>query len=102
MFINDQTFYINPLKTEYTLTHYILEESIFDFSNVRLNDTDIPEEKWLNYLQTVEILIRRRVLRRLIGVCSVSQLPVFGSPVFSGLTLFYTCSMYIILYIFIM
>ena len=46
--------------------HYILEESIFDFRYVRLYDIDIPKEKWLNYLQTVETLIRSRVLRRLI------------------------------------
>ena len=35
----------------------MLEESIFDFRYVRLYDVDIPKEKWLNYLQTVETLI---------------------------------------------
>ena len=33
---------LNPLKTEMTLPHYILEESIFDFRYVRLYDIDIP------------------------------------------------------------
>ena len=44
----------------------MLEESIFDFTYVRLYYIDIPKEKWLNYLQTVENLIRRRVLSHLI------------------------------------
>ena len=39
---------VNPLKTEQTLPHYILEESIFMF--IRLYYIDIPTEKWLNYL----------------------------------------------------
>ena len=52
---------------------------------VRLCDLDIPREKWLNQLQTVETLIRRRVLRRLIWVCTVCQLPFQGSPVYNGL-----------------
>ena len=30
--------------------HYILEESIFDFSYFRLYDIDIFKEKWLNCL----------------------------------------------------
>ena len=70
----------NPLKTEQTLPRYILEESNFNFRYVRLWDLHIPREKWLNYLQTVETLIRRRVLRRLIWVCTVCQLPFYGSP----------------------
>ena len=41
-----------------------------------LYDVDIPKEKWLNYLQTVETLNRNRILRRLIWVCSAYQLPV--------------------------
>ena len=32
----------------------ILEKSNFNFRHVRLCDLDIPREKWLNYLQTVE------------------------------------------------
>ena len=36
---------INPLKSEWTLSHYILEESIFDFRYVRLYDVVIPEKK---------------------------------------------------------
>ena len=69
-------FPLNPLKTESTLPHYKLEESIFDFRYVRLYDVDIPKEKWLNYWQPVEILIRRRVLRHLIWISTVCQLPV--------------------------
>ena len=45
----------------------------------------IPREKWLNYLQTGETLIRRRILRRLIWVCTVCQLPFYGSPDYNGL-----------------
>ena len=39
----------------------------------------IPREQWLNYLQTVETLIRRRILRRQIWVCTVCQLTFWGS-----------------------
>ena len=35
---------------------------------VRLYDVDIPKEKWLNYLQTVDTLIRCCILRHLIWV----------------------------------
>ena len=59
---------------ELTYSIHIFEESNFDFRYVRLYDVDIPKGKWLNYLQTVETLIRRRVLRRLIWVCTVCQL----------------------------
>ena len=45
---------------------------------------DISREKWLNCLQTVEILIRRRV-RRLIWICTVCQLPFWRSPDYNGL-----------------
>ena len=41
----------------------------------RLRDLYIPRKKWLNGLQTVETLTRRRVLRRLTWVCTVCQLP---------------------------
>ena len=63
----------------------ILEESMFNFRYVQLYDLDIPREKWLNCLQTVEILIRRRLLWRLIWVCTVCQLPFYGSPNYNGL-----------------
>ena len=42
-------------------------------------------EKWLNYLQTVETLIRRHVLWHLIWVCTVCQLPFYGYPDYNGL-----------------
>ena len=46
---------------------------------------NIPREKWLNYLQTVETLIKRRILWHLIWVCTVCQLPFYGSPDYNGL-----------------
>ena len=36
-------------------------------------------------MQTVETLIRRRILWRLIWVCTVCQLPFYGSPDYNGL-----------------
>ena len=48
---------------------------IFDFRYVRLYDLEIHREKWLNYLQTMETLIRRRVPQRLMWVCTVCHLP---------------------------
>ena len=64
---------------------YILKESIFDFRYVRLYDVDILKEKWLNYLQTVETLIRRRVLCRLI---CLHYLPVTRLGISNRLNLF--------------
>ena len=49
---------VNPLKTEWTLPYNILEDSNFNFRYVRLCDLDVHREKWLNYLQMVETLIR--------------------------------------------
>ena len=53
----------------------MLEEFIFNFRYVRLYDVDIPKEKWLNYLKTVETLIWLHILWQLIWVCTVCQLP---------------------------
>ena len=39
-----------------------MDDSNFDIRYVRLCDFDIPGEKWLNYLQTVETLISLIVL----------------------------------------
>ena len=75
---------LNPLYKEQTLPQYILEESNFNFRYTRLWDLHIPREKWLNYLQTVETLIRRHV-RHLIWVCTVCQLPFYGPPDYNGL-----------------
>ena len=63
----------------------MLGESNFNFRYVRLWYLHIPREKWLNYLQTVETLIRRRVLWGLIWVCTVCHLPFYGSPDCNGL-----------------
>ena len=38
-------FFFNPLKTDWALPYYKLEESIFDFRYVKLYDVDIPKEK---------------------------------------------------------
>ena len=76
---------LNPLYTEQTLPHYILEESNFNFRYVQLWDLHIPRENRLTYLQTVETLIRRCVLRRLIWVCTICQLPFYGSSDYNGL-----------------
>ena len=62
------------------LSHTLFWKSNFNFRYVQLWDLDIPREKWLNYLQTVETLIRCSVLRHLIWVCTVCQLPSYGSP----------------------
>ena len=43
---------------------------------VRLYDTDIPKEKWLNYLQTAERLNGCHILWRLVRVSTVCQLPI--------------------------
>ena len=64
--------------TEWTHPHSILEEFNFNFRYVRLWDLGFAREKWLHNLQTVETLIRRRVLRRLIWVCTVCQIPFLG------------------------
>ena len=59
--------------------YYILEESNFNFRCVRLWDLDIPREKWLNYLQTMETLIRPQF-------CSVwSGSALFANYPFRGL-----------------
>ena len=39
-----------------------MEDSNFDFRYVRLCNLDIPREKCLNYLQTMETLIRHHIL----------------------------------------
>ena len=51
-------FNSNLLWTEWSRPQYLLEDSNFGFRYVRLCDLDIPWENWLNYLQTVETLIR--------------------------------------------
>ena len=60
--------------------HYILKESNFNFRYARLCDLYIPRDKWLNYLQTLETLIRLGILWHLIRVCTVCHLPFWGSP----------------------
>ena len=57
-------------------SHYILEESNFNFRYVRQCDLDTFREKWLNYLQTVDILIRCCRMQHLIWVCTVLITPL--------------------------
>ena len=66
---------VNPLYTEQTLPD-LLEESNFNFRYVRLWGLHIPRDKWLNYFQIVETLIRCHILRCLIWVWTVCQLPL--------------------------
>ena len=63
----------HPPQPTPTPQHYILEDTNFDFRYVRPCDLDIPREKWLNCLQTVETLIRGHILWPLIWVCTVCQ-----------------------------
>ena len=56
----------------------------FNFRYDWLCDIDIPREKKLNYLQTVQTLIRHCILRHLIS--TVCQLPFWGSPDLNWLT----------------
>ena len=68
------------------LSHAIYWKSPnFNFRYTRLWDLHIPKEKWLNYLQIVETLIRCCILQRLIWVCTVCQLPFYWSPDYKGL-----------------
>ena len=62
-----------------------MEDSNFDFRYVRLCDLDILREKCLNYLQTVETLVRCCILWFLIRVCTACQLPFYGSPDYNQL-----------------
>ena len=93
IFLKNRHFIIqerfNPLQTEWTLPHYILEDSNLKFRYVRLCNLNIPRKKWLNYLQTVETLIRCHILRHLFGVCTVCQLLFYGSPDYNGLINWY-------------
>ena len=50
------------------------------------------QKKLLNYLQTLETLIRCRILRHLIWVCTVCQLPFCGSPDYNGLRILWYIS----------
>ena len=66
----------NPLLPEWTpRTLYIGRVQFQFWGYFRLWDLGIPREEWLHYLQKVETLIRRCILRRLIWVCTVCHLP---------------------------
>ena len=67
------------------LSHTIYWESPISILGTSGYEIHIFLEKWLNYLQTGETLIRSRILRRLIWVCTVCQLPFYGSPDYNGL-----------------
>ena len=82
------------VMTYLLLTHCILNRlshTVYwksPISNLGTPGYEILREKWLNYLQTVETLIRRHILRRLIWVCTVCQLPFYGSPDYNGFYMF--------------
>ena len=71
--VNSKYCHLLPTRLN-TLPDYILEESNFSFRDVRLQDLDIPRENRLIHLQTVETLIRCRILHHLMLVCTVCQL----------------------------
>ena len=48
----------------------------------------IPAEKWLNYLQTEETLIRCCRMQHLIRVCTVCHLPFQGPQDYNGLQVY--------------
>ena len=75
-------------EVEMNSPNYILEDSNFDFRYVRLCMwfKYSSRKKWFNYLQIVETLIRRSALWRLIWVCTVCQLPFWGSPNYNSLS----------------
>ena len=63
----------------------MLEGSIFEFRYVGQYDADIPKEKWLNYLQTVENLGLHCLPVTRLGVSSLQwvnrySLPYFKTP----------------------
>ena len=66
----------NPLKTEQTLSHYILEESIFNFRYVRLYDVDILKEKMVDLFANSGDPDQMLHSEHLIWVCTVCQLPI--------------------------
>ena len=76
-------FSITNFRLNNLTQHYILEEFNFNFRQVRapvrLYDLDILREKWLNYLQTVETLIRCHRMWHMIWVCTVFQLSFWVS-----------------------
>ena len=77
-----QTYWV-PSITEWTFDpNYILEEFNFNFRYVLLWDLHTLREKWLNYLQTVETQIRRRVWSR---PALFANYPLYGSPDYYGL-----------------
>ena len=57
------------------LFHTIYWKSSISVLGTTGYELDIRREKWLNYLQTVETMISRRIPRHLIWVCTVCQLP---------------------------
>ena len=72
--VDCQTSKFTHFRLKKISPNYILEESNFNFRYVWLCDQNIPREKWLNYLQTVKTLIRRRIPWHLIWVSTVYQL----------------------------
>ena len=68
--------------------NYIFKESNFRY--IRLYDLGIPREKWLNYLQAVETLIRCCRMWHLIRICTVCGI-WSGAALFVNWTHFGVC-----------
>ena len=86
---NNEVYFLADHLYMYVYTEMMEARVQFQFYNVGTSgwDLHIPREKWLNYLQTVETLFRCLVLQHLIWVCTVCQLPFYGSPDYNGLNL---------------
>ena len=76
-------------------SQYIYWNWNFNFRYVRFLDLHIPREKWPNYLQTEETLIRSHVLWHLIWVCTVCQLPFYRSPYYNVLKCTWTSKIFL-------
>ena len=85
-------FFLKLFKFYLTITHCIDSPTLYMYwkSPISILGTlgyeilDIPKEKLIYYLQTVETLIRRCVLWSDL-VCNICQLPFKGSPYDKGL-----------------
>ena len=67
------------------LSHTIYWKSPISILGMSSHEIHIPREKWLNYSQTLETLIRRCILRHLIWVCTICQVPFYRPIDYNGL-----------------
>ena len=83
-------FRINPFKPSGLFYLIPLDRSISNIRHVFFY-YDHVLYKYLNLMQTVWTLIRRRVLRRLIWVSTVCQCPFYGTQDLNGLRTLHPC-----------